>query len=346
MKLNKEGRNQLRTNIEEQLSQVPEGVRIHLDKDLLEQLLFETSTEVLSDKLFTYDLEGKIVYVKHLIWSGDFLSKIDLSEVSFDGIFWSVTYNAEDYFGENAKNLYHEFGVTMIDLSNTNAKIDFSKAFASDFKVKGVEIELSCCNFANTNLSNNVIDFDFSAEECNFANTGLRVNFKSDSDIRFYSSILSGIDLSEYTVDETFFGEEYQKYIGFNCNLSYTGLKVKTKDIPDEICSKYKRYLRLCNLFNSDDISTEKKQPIKREMNTLYSETYEYNVSLEGMDFLSQSIANGYLVGCYVNGKKIMTEDEKHTNASEKLNEYESYKQDLFNSVNSSIQEQIRSSKK
>ena len=209
-----------------------------------------------------------------------------------------------------------------------------------------MDIELSSCNFSNTNLSNNLIDYDFYADKCNFFNTGLRVNFKSDSDIRFYSSILSGLDLSEYTVNETFFGEEYQQYIGFNCDLSNTGLRVKTSEIPDEICSKNKRYSSLCNLFNSDDISTEKKQQIKSEMNTLYNETYEYTVSLDGMEFLGQSIAKGYLAGCYVNGKKIMTKDENHTIASEKLGEYETYKQELFDSVNSSIQEQIRSLKR
>lgn len=81
-------------------------------------------------------------------------------------------------------------------------------------------------------------------------------------------------------------------------------------------------------------------------MNTLYNETYEYRVLLNDMEFLGQSIAKGYLAGCYINGKKIMTEEENHTIANEKLSEYEAYKQKLFNSVNSSIQEHIRSLKR
>ena len=40
------------------------------------------------------------------------------------------------------------------------------------------------------------------------------------------------------------------------------------------------------------------------EMDTLYNETYEYRVLLNDMEFLGQSIAKGYLAGCYINGKK------------------------------------------
>lgn len=40
MKLNKESRIQLRANIEQQLKNVSDGQKIHLDKALLEQLLF------------------------------------------------------------------------------------------------------------------------------------------------------------------------------------------------------------------------------------------------------------------------------------------------------------------
>lgn len=346
MKLNKEGRIQLRANIEEQLKNVPEGVRIHLDKDLLEELLFETRVEELSSKIFPDDLDGRKVSVKYLVWSGSFLSKIDLSEVSFDGVLWNIIYNAENCFGENSKNVYQEYGITMIDLSNTNAKIDFSKSFGSNLYGITIEIELFGCNFSNMDLSNNFVDYDFTAEKCNFINTGLSVNFKSDSDIRFYSSILSGLDLSEYTVNETFFGEEYQQYIGFNCDLSNTGLRVKTSDIPDEICSIYKKWLSLRDLYISDDTSEVEKKKISVQMNNISSQTYDYDISLAGMEFLGQSIAKGYLAGCYVNGKKIMTENENHTIASEKLSEYETYKQELFDSVNSSIQEQIRSLKR
>lgn len=40
MKLSNKDKEQLKRYIEEQLKTVPEGTRIHLDKDLLESLLF------------------------------------------------------------------------------------------------------------------------------------------------------------------------------------------------------------------------------------------------------------------------------------------------------------------
>lgn len=280
--------------------------------------------------------------LKHLIWSGSFLSKIDLSEISFDGVIWNVTYCAEEYFNNNSKNLYQEYGVTMIDLSNTNAKIDFSKAFGSEFKDSSVGVEVICCNFSNTNLSNNLIDYDFVAEECNFSNTGLGVNFKSESDIGFYSSILSGLDFSEYTVDETFFGEEYQQFKAVDCDLSNTGLNVRTTNIPSDIMSKYKKWLSLNDLVCSDDISNQEIDRIKRERGFLYNETEKYRISLDGMKYLGEAMAKGYLVGCCVNGKKVLSAEERHTLASEKLQEYEAYKQEVFSSVESSIEEQIR----
>lgn len=344
MRLNKESRIQLRKNVEGQLKNVPDGMRIHLDKDILEQLLFETSIVKLSDDDTVGDeLSRKQLLVKYLIWSGPFLSKIDLSEVSFDGVCWDIKYNDNEQIYENAKNLYREFGVKNIDLSNTNAKIDFSKAFTFDVD----DIQVVCCDFSNTDLSNNVIDYNFCTEKCNFSGTRLKVNFKSKSDIRFYSSILSGLDFSEYTVDETFFGEEYQQYMAHDCDLSSTGLRVKTTKIPSDILSKYRIWLDLRkNLHASKNLSKKREQQIQMEMGTLYKEFVDYREQLYGMEYLGEAISHGYLVGCYVNDKKIMTNDEKHTLANEKLKEYETYEHSLFSLVNIAIEEQIRSLKK
>lgn len=41
MKLNKQGKDELRKKIEEQLQSVPDGQRVHIDKELLEELIFE-----------------------------------------------------------------------------------------------------------------------------------------------------------------------------------------------------------------------------------------------------------------------------------------------------------------
>ena len=73
MQLNETAKNELRKLIEEKVAQIPDGERIHLDKDLLDSLLFY--------KLY---LQKSKETIKIPIWSGDFLSKIDLSEISFD----------------------------------------------------------------------------------------------------------------------------------------------------------------------------------------------------------------------------------------------------------------------
>lgn len=342
MKLNLKSRDELRYLIEEKLVDVPEGQRIHLDKELLEQLLFETSVVELSDN---DEMKGKKIVAKHLIWSGSFLSKIDLSEVSFDDVIWNVIYDEGVYFANDVINLYEKYDIKEINLSNTNAKIDFSKSFGRKYK-NDWDVELMCCNFSNTNLSNNLIDYNFTAEKCNFSNTSLSVNFKNDCSIRFYTSILSGLDFSKCVVDETAFGEEYQRYVVFDCDLSNTGLRVKTSNIPSDIFSKYKKWLGLRDSLNIDDISEVEKKKINFEMNQLYIDTSGYRDSLEGMHYLGEVIAKGYLIGCYVNDKPIVSKEQRQVFSQEKLEEYEEYKNELFNSVNNDIEEQIRRMKR
>ncbi len=80
MELNNSRKEELRKNILEQLKNVPEGEKIHLDKKLLEDLLFEEIVVV----------ESKGLTAKLPVWSGEFLRKIDLSEVSFENVSWSL----------------------------------------------------------------------------------------------------------------------------------------------------------------------------------------------------------------------------------------------------------------
>lgn len=97
MKLNSEGKQQVRQKIIEELWRVPEGIRVKFDKNLLEELIFDSRTTS----------SGTIR--KQIVWHGDFLRKIDLSEVSFDGVCW--VHDEE------------------IDLSDTNVRIDFAKGY-------------------------------------------------------------------------------------------------------------------------------------------------------------------------------------------------------------------------
>ena len=114
MKINYQTREELRRMVEAKLKNVPEGTKIHIDVSLLAELLFEE--EILDQ---TTGNIGKIP-----VWTGDFLRKIDLSEVSFDGVCW----DAEGYLSPQKEKKYSE-AISNIDFSYTNANIDFTKAF-------------------------------------------------------------------------------------------------------------------------------------------------------------------------------------------------------------------------
>ena len=80
MKLNKKDKDEFRNKIIELLKEVPEGQLVQIDKDILEGLLFETITVS----------EENNIQAKLPIWSGEFLSKIDLSQVDFTNVSWSL----------------------------------------------------------------------------------------------------------------------------------------------------------------------------------------------------------------------------------------------------------------
>jgi len=129
MKLNKQGKDELRAQIVEKLVNVPKGQRVHLDKELLEDLLFE---EIVYNK----ETGGT---VKLPIWSGDFLSKIDLSEISFENVAWDLVidkmhdtgydkeFDDETWKKFNNDSIYSLPNGVKVNYSNTNAKIQSFK---------------------------------------------------------------------------------------------------------------------------------------------------------------------------------------------------------------------------
>ena len=100
MKLNKQGRDELRKRISEKLKDVDfnPDKRIILPKEMLEELLFDVD----------YDAEG--MRRKKIGYHFNGLDKLDLSKISFN----DASFNSQKY---------------EIDLSNTNAKIDFFKSY-------------------------------------------------------------------------------------------------------------------------------------------------------------------------------------------------------------------------
>jgi hypothetical protein len=89
MKLCRKDRDELRDEVVKLLNNVPFGKRISLDKDLLDELLFE---EVLLNK-------ETGVKMKIPVWSGVFLRKLDLSDVNFDDVSWSFLADEQNDLG-------------------------------------------------------------------------------------------------------------------------------------------------------------------------------------------------------------------------------------------------------
>ena len=80
MKLSTKSKDELRNLIEESVTNIPEDLKLQLDSKILEDLLFET---------ITIDKEKGII-LKLPVWSGNFLKKIDLSQVDFTNVSWAI----------------------------------------------------------------------------------------------------------------------------------------------------------------------------------------------------------------------------------------------------------------
>lgn len=271
--MNIEKKKEFRKKVEELLEKVPEGKRVNLKPEILNELLFDEFVLIPEDN----------EKVKLPTWSGDFLSKIDLSEVSFDNVSWSSLslepplfpysrdefneplpslsqencqkgsmYYSEklfrkfaDVLGENYEDHFdigpftdENFGPAFVNYSNTNAKIDFLKSWEAK---KTGKIILHNCNFNNVNLSN--LDFSkvYQITYCNMNNSNIKISSQDFKNIKWYEVDLSNNDLSELVIN----------YLDecISWNLSGTGAKIDIdflKEIKDydrelieEILSRY-----------------------------------------------------------------------------------------------------------
>lgn len=221
MELNKEGREKLRNEIEKELLSLSKKVpitkqKVHIDKELLEQLLFET---------VVYDEKTK-ASVKLPCWSGRHLSAIDLSEIDFSNVSWALLSEygpilaMENHFDCEAFEMItvNQQGVIY---SNTNANIDFSKSWEATSTNNKKAIIVRCC-FSNTDLSQNDISVFRSISNCDLSNTHLRA---SNADDLIRTSVdrtdFNGLDFHSLTIH---FAEDCR--IDDNCEFKNTGLNI------------------------------------------------------------------------------------------------------------------------
>lgn len=232
LKLSEKQKNELRKMIEKELENVPDGMRKKLPKDMLEELIFRSGVKIegefecndfflMEDSLLESEankVETKINDIlckcKFPVWTGNFLSKLDLSELSFEGVVWSlddiylflhkfpgsvrITDDSLNKFMRKICDFYfptrdkdeivvthrvewdgeHKkaFFIGDINFANTNANIKFDNAFSIYNPKSGLEeINLRYCDFSGTDLSHSGFDNVDTARSCDFTDCGLNI---------------------------------------------------------------------------------------------------------------------------------------------------------------------------
>lgn len=199
MELNEEGRKELRKATEQLLNSVPEKKRVQLPRKTLEMLLFE--------KIKIDNQE-----IKFPVWSGNFLRKLDLSQVKFNNVSWGRTYFSDEI---NDKYFMNGFDNMVIDYSYTNANIDF----VNGYRV-GNDIKIEFCNFLGLDLSNNnFCDMRLFINESILRDT--RINLKKSKSLSCIGSDFTNVDLSWYTIKITDLWEKF-----YLSTFTNTGLNI------------------------------------------------------------------------------------------------------------------------
>lgn len=328
MKLNEKEKQLLRKEIE-QLAYRSE-TRLHIRKEILEQLLFDETMVKIKDTNSAREIyqecaigrslpsvsnetgvPGKYLPIKFVVWSGPFLSHIDLSEVSFEDVMWDLSYNELLFENGEFSNFYER--VRELDLSNTNAKIDFKKSFLGKHAYENV---ISGCNFEETNLSNNIITSNTIIENSNLQNTNCHFLFhlgnKKTSNIKIYRSNLDGTDFEGSIVDDTFFQEEsidgMEAWIDENSSLAHTGIHIFMSSVPGEV----RELINMEQHVEDEMIKEENKKMLNEQITHtvegMSSSIYEaYLTACK----VCHMLEDGKLDGCYLNGSYVSSEKTK-----------------------------------
>ena len=242
MRLNEQDKNKLRDYVQKEIyDKVPNDKKIKIEKSLLEELLFDD---------IVYDKEKNII-MRLPVWSGEFLSGIDLSEVDFTNVSWARLGGTEHDYNYYAslvtkgcyKNISEadeliekkrgkvvdharEFSSYMIDYSDTNAKIDLTKSFeALNYKT----IMLVDCDFENVDLSNNDLTGieNVSIFASDLSDTNLVVT--KNNGFEAYDSYLDRILLTFMTIDaKKYFTEDSPTHLS-KCHMTNCGVNIELK---------------------------------------------------------------------------------------------------------------------
>lgn len=354
MKLNEQSKNELRKEIEEAVKRVPEGQRIELPLDLLDDLIF----------LKIKNKKG--VTVKFPIWTGKFLRKIDLSKLSFENVFLCsdiyefieygdlenyfdiyklINFNINDHAGicvppfikdgkvNNSEDILLNPNYHIIDFSYTNCNIDLSKVYGniiSDVNLEGV-------NLSKSNNSK-INSFKF----CNLSKTNINIDFNNNELLE--NIINCNLSFNNYENQSVDFENLFSSVFSVNwepSNFSNTGLNIiyNHKNIPHEVKENEIKYHELCKKSNETGLSIYELDSNADNIIRLYR---QYNEVFNAHYILRDVIKKGLLRGCYINGKSVLDKNHSFFNKEELIEEYENMKKDIFDSTLGSIEEQIK----
>lgn len=305
MLIPKERLTEIRKKVEKQLSQVPEGQKIKLPKETLETLIFDNYVAEMDSDSTVHNYLKRRVPFKMVTWDMNHYDKLDLSEVSFDNVYWGDERILDCTESIRPKLTAGELKFRpIINLSNTNAKIDFSKAIpiiikTGRYKNKYYNVRIIYrFNFDNTDLSNNLLNHGFVLKYSLLGNTNINIDFENYYFVIDFTD-LSNVDLSNNTVTEKVFStneDEPQIYISHSV-LRNTGL----------------------------NITLPSYQTIKTN------------------DVLNRMILNGDLKGCYINGRVVGTtsKEERKVKKQQLIEELVEYQTTFEKTVTESIQKQL-----
>jgi len=327
MKLSNADKNILRDKIEDELENVCNNQKVKLDKDLLEFLIFDQTKTLFTE-----------IPAKFIVWSGDFLKKLDLSEVSFDDVVWHGS--SEDFWNEYPtlnvdKKRYIK---NRIDLSGTNAKIDFANSFEMR---NGMGMQVENCDFEDLNLSNANTELITIANNCDFSYTDALIGH-NNSQISFTNCNLEGIDLSHLELGSDCLNPDWATNIDFSgSNLADTGIKINHNfKVKQELEPKIDKFLELLKATNEMD---EIEHLFKSD---LYKEVSAYIEFEDHGKYLKYLIQGGMLDGCYVNGKYIKSNQECNEEAYRIIFEYKKYRENVLGSSLDYIDQEMNNQKK
>lgn len=265
-----------RKHLEKLLQEIPEGIKIKIDKDFLEELLFEKV-------IITYQEDSdKTEYTaKYPIWTGPFLRKIDLSEVDFSYVDWSCGYGLTfpvkekriyDYDYKNKKCKKNDY---LIDLSYTNANIDFERAFQTKITPTYKKTNIYKCNFSHIDLSNSNFKHIHSIEASDLSYTNIKIQNEC------------------YEVRNTSYKEE--EILGslerFIEDSSFEGNNMEDITIEAE---------DMCTNIKNSNFKDTKIKIIDKDSEAVY------------LDMIYEEfIAPGYLENCYINEELIINKSKQ-----------------------------------